>query len=516
MRILLKAKHVYAPGVADADTLLIENGLISWVGAHSAIKNLALSFDYEVDVSDHFVCPAFVDSHVHLSATGAQLTGLDLSQAKTAVEAIGQLKQFVATNQSKFIIGHGWEDTDWPDANLWNFDNVKEIVGEKNLYLSRIDVHSALVKTPVTSGIVKQEEHHKVRDYVQNNLPATQRREQIKAALQLAAKNGIVSVHENAGPHVSGQADFLDVLDLARDELSPIVFAYWGSTDLNEVKQLGAYGAAGDLTVDGSIGSKTAYLCEPYEDSSDVGTLFLSSDQVAGHLVACTKARIQGGFHAIGDGALAEIVIGINKAIDQVGMSALRLNKHRIEHAEMLNPSALELLAKCGIVLSMQPVFDELWGSKGGLYERRLGKQRVAQMNSFNAIAKAGVGMAFSSDSPVTPIDPWRAIKAATDHHTKGHRISARAAFAAHTRGGWRAAGDDHNGVIAEGLPANIAIWSVDNYTIKIPDERVRAWSTDVRSGTPPLPDLSEKFPKCLATIKSGKAIYDPDKIWPS
>ena len=124
--------------------------------------------------------------------------------------------------------------------------------------------------------------------------------------------------------------------------------------------------------------------------------------------------------------------------------------------------------------------------------------------------------MAFSSDSPVTPIDPWRSVKAAMNHHTSVHQISARAAFTAHTRGGWRAAGIDDAGTLAEGAPAHLAIWKVDEYSVKVPDDRVRAWSTDVRSGTAPLPDLSVNSPECLATIKSGMAIYNPLNIWPN
>lgn len=515
MRTLIKAKHVYAPGVSEANCLLVDDNLISWIGQLDSFSHLDLAVDQIVDVSDHFVGPGFVDSHVHLSATGAALTGLDLTKARSAKEAIELLRLHLANTDEEFVIGHGWEDTNWADAFDWNYPTIEQFLGNRKLYLSRIDVHSALVNIPGFQGLVKQEQHHAVRKYVQDNLPSTQRRNQIFAALQHAASQGIVSVHENGGPHVSGEQDFLDVLDIAAQDGLPQVFAYWGSTELAEVKRLNAFGAAGDLTVDGSIGSKTAWLNNPYEHIEETGTAFLSAQQISDHLVGCTNMGIQGGFHAIGDGALDAVVSGIRLAISQVGIAAFRSAKHRIEHAEMLNPAELDFLSQAGVVLSMQPVFDELWGNKNGLYEQRLGALRASQMNTFNAICAAGVTLAFSSDSPVTPIDPWRSIKAATDHHTTKHRISARAAFNAHTRGGWRACGDDNNGVIALGLPANLAVWEVDDYTVKIPDERVRAWSTDERSGTPPLPDLSRKLPSCLLTIRNGAAIFDPNNLWP-
>ena len=514
VRTLIKGQAVYAPGYPDADALLIVEDTIEWVGQYSAINHLGLQFDRIIDASDLFIAPAFVDSHVHLSATGALLTGLDLRETKSAKQAIEELKAFVSKNDAQFIIGHGWEDTSWPDRQLWSYDSVSEIVGNRNLYLSRIDVHSALVFTPTHRGIVKTDQHHQVRKFVQDELPQAQRRDQIRAALNLAAANGVASVHENGGPAVSGSADFQDVLDIAATELVPKVFGYWGSTDLTEVKNLNAFGAAGDLTIDGSIGSRTAWLVDPYCGEHLHGTAFLSENEIAAHLIACTEAKIQGGFHAIGDGALDAFMAGLLQAASVLGDDQIRRARHRIEHAEMLSEKHLQDLARLGVVLSMQPVFDELWGNANGLYEERLGIERAQHMNTFSKIAASGISMAFSSDSPVTPIDPWRAINAAVNHHTSEHRISARAAFMAHTRGGWRAVKEDNAGMITEGAPAHLAFWEVKDYDIKIPDDRIRSWSTDIRSGTPALPDLASHQPKCIATILNGKAIFDPNQIW--
>lgn len=515
MRYLVHANIVYAPSHPEADSLLIEDGVITWVGQFSAVKHLGLIFDKTIEIPDAFVAPAFVDSHVHLSATGGLVSGLDLRKAQSASQAIELLANYLQINQSDYIIGHGWEDTNWSDAKDWNFDQIKHLIGSRTLYLSRIDVHSALVSTPKHSGIVKTHEHHEVRKYIQDNLPRSQRRDQINAALKLAASQGIVSVHENGGPAVSGSQDFQDVLEIAKDINLPEVYGYWGTVDLDEVFDLGAFGAAGDLTVDGSIGSRTALLNSQYSDASTLGESFLDSSTIAKHLVNCSKKGIQGGFHAIGDAALDHVVEGFKLAENEVGASALRSSKHRIEHAEMLNQEHFQYLANLGVVLSMQPVFDELWGQANGLYEERLGKDRASEMNSFSEILRTGISVAFSSDSPVTPLDPWRAVKAAVNHHTVKHRISARAAFNAHTRGGWRAVKNDSAGVITEGAPAHLAIWKVDNYSIQVPDDRIRSWSTDIRSGTPPLPDLDYEFPKCLATIRAGIPIYNPEDIWP-
>jgi predicted amidohydrolase YtcJ len=519
MRSLIHAKYVYAPGFADADALIVDNKEISWVGQFSTAVNLDLNFDQLIDVPDYFVAPGFVDSHVHLSATGALLTGLNLIGVSTATDALKQIEVFASNCADQILMGHGWEDTNWPDSKLWNVENIIQRIGNRNFYFSRIDVHSAMVNTPMFKGVAITDDHHRVREFVQAEIPAKQRSRDILAALNLAAENGVVSVHENGAPAVSGQADFLDVMNFAKRTDVPHIVGYWGSLDLAEVLSLGAYGAAGDLTVDGSIGSRTALLSENYCDldldtEAVHGKEFLSVDQIAAHFIACTKANIQGGFHAIGDLALENVVLGLKKAEQVCGLAAVQSSRHRIEHAEMLNSAHLSYLRSLGVVLSMQPAFDELWGNQNGLYEQRLGFDRMRKMNIFAQIAKAGVSMSFSSDSPVTPIDPWRSIAAAAGHHNLTEQLSTRAAFIAHTRGGWRAAKDDVAGVIAEGAPAHLAFWTAEDCEVMIPDERRRSWSTDERSGTHPLPVLSSKMPECIATIRAGKPIYDPDQIW--
>ncbi|WP_143467286.1 amidohydrolase family protein, partial [Lentzea kentuckyensis] len=126
-------------------------------------------------------------------------------------------------------------------------------------------------------------------------------------------------------------------------------------------------------------------------------------------------------------------------------------------------------------------------------------------------LAAAGVVLAFGSDTPVTAIDPWAAIKAAVHHKTEGHGISPRAAFTAHTRGGWRAAGVDDGltGTLQPGAPATYAVWETGDLVVAASDSRVQRWSTDPRSGVPGLPDLTGPAPVCVRTVLNGRTIYE-------
>jgi predicted amidohydrolase YtcJ len=167
----------------------------------------------------------------------------------------------------------------------------------------------------------------------------------------------------------------------------------------------------------------------------------------------------------------------------------------------------------------MQPVFDALWGGEDGMYAERLGVDRARTMNPFGALQKAGVPLAFGSDAPVTPLDPWGAVRAAAFHKTPEQRISVRAAFAAHTRGGWRALGAaaTASGVIRLGEPASYVVWDGDGseVVVQAADERLSAWSTDPRSGVPGLPDLSPGAPVPVAarTVVRGRVVFDSGRL---
>jgi predicted amidohydrolase YtcJ len=277
------------------------------------------------------------------------------------------------------------------------------------------------------------------------------------------------------------------------------------------IRELGAVGAAGDLFADGSLGSHTAHLGRPYADAPHTGTAHLTAHEIAAHVTVCTEAGLQAGFHAIGDGALTAVTEGVGAAADHLGIARVRAARHRIEHAEMLTPATIGAFAALGLTASVQPAFDAAWGGGDGMYARRLGPDRARTLNPFAALLRAGVPLAFGSDAPVTPLDPWGALRAAAFHRTTAHRVSVRAAFTAHTRGGWRALGRDDAGVLVPGAPADYALWRTGELLVQAPDDRVARWSTDPRSGTPGLPDLRPgvPLPECLRTVVGGRTVHD-------
>ncbi|MGH3889477.1 MAG: amidohydrolase family protein, partial [Pseudonocardiaceae bacterium] len=135
--------------------------------------------------------------------------------------------------------------------------------------------------------------------------------------------------------------------------------------------------------------------------------------------------------------------------------------RHRLEHLEMVVPDQARQLARWEVVASVQPAFDATWGGREGMYAQRLGSSRAAAMNPYALLAAAGVVLALGSDAPVTPVDPWGAVRAAVDHRSPGSGIGRVAALAAHTYGGYRAAAtaDPLAGTLRPGAPASYALW---------------------------------------------------------
>ena len=219
----------------------------------------------------------------------------------------------------------------------------------------------------------------------------------------------------------------------------------------NEPAQVGAAGLAGDLCIDGAIGSRTAALRDAYADADSRGARYLSQDEISDHLVACTRAGLQGGFHCIGDDAVAAAVEGLRQAARVLGPEPIRAARHRLEHLEMVSAGDLETLAALGVVASVQPAFDAAWGRSGELYEQRLGPDRAAAMNPFGTLRRRGVPLAFGTDAPVTPLAGWGMVRDAVHHSRAPERMALADAFDAATRGAHWAAFADRAGLIEVG-----------------------------------------------------------------
>lgn len=528
---------VYSAADPFATAMLVDGGTIAWVGSEQAAASIADSSMKIVDLQGGLIAPGFVDSHIHVTETGIADQTLDLAQMNSLAEVLDAVAE-AARNGSGMVLGHGWDETQWPEGRAPTADELDRASGSRIVYLSRIDVHSAVVSGTLAAalslagldgwygdGQVSGHALFMAREASRTFRPGERGQFQ-QRALSKAASRGYVALAEMSAPHV-GSAEDLQLL-LSYDGQAetnggqlryPAILPYWGEAaqDADDARRILANvgvpvrGLAGDLNIDGSIGSRTALLREDYSDQpGERGSLYLDADLVAAHFAATAELGIQGGFHVIGDAAMDIAVEGLHKAAAQVGIDRVRAAHHRLEHAEMLTPAIIGQLSHFAVTASVQPVFDALWG-KDDLYDGRLGRDRAGAMNPFASMLSAGVPLAIGTDAPVTELDPWAAVRACLQHSNPAERISARAAFLAHTRAGWRAAGteDPLAGQLVPGAPATFAVWDVDELMVQAPDERVQSWSTDPRAGTPLLPALDDgQRPTCLQTVRDGWELY--------
>jgi len=485
-RTVLRGGHLLPAGPGPvagrtATALGVEDGRIAWVGTEDDADAWSGSGDGAprvVDLHGAALGPAFVDSHVHTVRTGTALLGLDLAAAPSLDAVLDALAAHAAASPAAgVLVGQGWDETGWHPSRPPTGAELERAAPGRRSYLSRVDSHSAVVSPALAAlvpgldrldgwtpdGRVERDAHHAARHAVESLVSDADRLDAARTACRAMAAAGIVSFHENAAPHIGPESEIALVRQAAQEAgLRAVV--YWGELmALETARRLGVAGLAGDLVADGAFGSRTAALRDPYTDADTCGHAYLSAEQVRDHVVACTRAGLQAGFHCIGDASLDAIGEGFARAAEVVGEEALVASRHRLEHVEMPSPATIATLVRLGVALSVQPVFDALWGGPDDMYAARLGR-RWEVTNPFGDLARAGARLAFGSDSPVTPVGPWAAVRAATLHHVSSQRLTTAAAYDAHTRGGTLAAGGSPGpgtGTLSPGAPADLATWDL-------------------------------------------------------
>ena len=201
------------------------------------------------------------------------------------------------------------------------------------------------------------------------------------------------------------------------------------SMSLPEAMERGFLAIGGDLPVDGSIGARTAAFAHPYEDGAEQGELYHDDDALAEFFHAGHNAGLQVGVHAIGDRAIEQVLETwerVYAALDSRERRHFRARRHRIEHFVLPSADQIERTAMLGLAVSVQPAFDRLWGQGGGMYEERLGPARAMAAHPIRTMLDRGIEVGVGSDSPVTPLDPMLAI-AALERPPRAHAAAHEA-----------------------------------------------------------------------------------------
>jgi predicted amidohydrolase YtcJ len=192
---LLLNGRVHSPAMPDASAMAVRDGVVAWLGSDD-VGRAQYPDAQIVDLDGAFVAPAFVDSHVHLTATGLTLIGLDLRQATSRRHCLQLVGDFARAHPDGAVWGHGWDESGWPEQTPPSTADVDDAVGDRAAYLARVDVHSAVASTALrrlapglaeahgysASEPLSGDAHHLVRAAARDGLNAEQRRTAQRAA----------------------------------------------------------------------------------------------------------------------------------------------------------------------------------------------------------------------------------------------------------------------------------------------------------------------------------------------
>ncbi|WP_436347209.1 amidohydrolase [Natronorubrum sp. FCH18a] len=474
--------------LTDPDTvheaIAVRDGEIVRLGDTDEIEFLEGVETDVIDCEGRVVLPGFVDAHTHMEQLGQHLVHADLSSADSADSCVDLLTEQADDDPDRErILGFGYDESAWDDSRTrpltrGELDAVSE---ERPVVAVRVDLHTVSLNTAALevfaddlpdddlqyadgepTGVAVEDAAEAVRKRL--TAAREEMREVLAAAMARAVELGVTGVHDK----VRGSRAPQIYRELAADGDLPlrVRIDYW-SDHLESLVDVGLPTNAGGNRVqtgaiksfsDGSFGSRTARIREPYADaetesnaSDDArGQWVVDPDELASVTGRAGDEGYQLCVHAIGDEAIEETL----SALEETPNAATA--RHRIEHAELATDDQIARMADAGIVASMQPNFHR-WADEGGLYDQRLGRERRNRTNRFRRVLEADVPLAFGSDC--MPLDPLLGVHHAVNAPTEAQRLSVTEALRAYTRGAAYAGFDeDRLGTLEVGKRADLVV----------------------------------------------------------
>jgi predicted amidohydrolase YtcJ len=429
-----------------------------------------------VDLGGRSLYPAFADCHVHLTDTGLFLGANDLSGVRTS-EAYE--RRIAVLPRGSFVLAGNYDESTWSDGGIASAAPLQAHHPDAIAIAVRVDGHSCVLNRaalafaalpPDTSGIERDEAgeptgrlsldaNWRAQAKILGALPARMKREADKRATLLALREGALHLHVQLvglGPREA----YVEEIGALRRAGPAKWYPKICETDPALAKDLGLPYVGGDVFLDGSIGSGTAAVTEPYHDRTGNGTLMHNDAEVEHYFAEAERLGISAGVHAIGDRAIEQCIATWEKVL---GGKPSPRNRHFIEHFEIARPDQIERCARLGIYLSMQPQFDALWGHPGGMYDVRLGAQRARTMNALGSAKRAGATLVGGDDSPVCLLSPLEGMRAAVGHHNPRERLSVADALTMYTYDAARFGHvESRTGRLAEGCAADCVVLEGD------------------------------------------------------
>ena len=416
-----------------------------------------------VDGGGRTVLPGLIDAHGHVTDLGFAALRLDVTGTTSIADFQQRLRDYVAAHpEAKWILGFGWNQESWTEKRFPTTADLDAVVSDRPVVLERVDGHavvanSAALKaagvTAATRAPAGGEIHDGVfvdaaRGLVEKSSPQPTLEQQDQAlakSQEILLGYGVTGVGAMSTSVAdwqtfrrAGEAGRLQVRLMSYLTGTEAMQAVPHPTDWLYGDRLRASGIK--LFADGALGSRGAWLKQPYSDMPDTRGLQFHSDAEMLKLAdTAAAAGFQVATHAIGDAADAQI-IGV---YEQLSKTYGRDRRWRIEHFQIADPADIPRLAPAGIIASMQPTHQT---SDRLMAEKRLGPNRLAGAYAWQSVLKSGARLAFGTDFPVENPNPFPGLAAAISRQDMNgqppggwipsERLTFDQALAAYTRGG--------------------------------------------------------------------------------
>jgi hypothetical protein len=459
-----------------------------------------------VDLSGLTMIPGLIDSHVHVMATGlAQLT-LNLRNMPSIAQIQERLRAEAESSiQGAWLLATELDEYQLEDKRPVTRTELDACCGSRPAFIEHRSLHFAVLNSEgirrlglldrqlgnvdisdLDQGIVRGKLLSESRRAVMRGLDRDFKTRALQTACALAARRGATTLHAVEGGELFGDAYIPELLDLC-EKLDTWIVLYWVTTDVEAARRMGLRGLGADVLLDGTLGSRTAALWEPYADAADTsGCLYKSQQEVDEFMFHAREAHMQPGVHAIGGRAVEQALNAVERAETLLpGID----NRPRVEHFGEATAAQIRRAGRLQMGVASQPPFAYLRGAPAGVYAERLGAERVKQVYAFRRMIDEGVRVAGGSDSPITPPDSMLGLHACVNAYHEAQRLSVSEALQLYTiNGAWLGFEEGVKGDLKVGMNADMVV--LDKNPFRVNPDQIREIEV-------------------LLTIKGGQIVFD-------